>query len=124
MNKFEIPQEPTPADLVRLLSVCSNNIAKIAEKCAEYKTNVAYKQTVLKREQARALVRYSMAKNASIMKAQMEIDDAVVRAQDDYDTACATYQLMQAEFDAYNSNFVALRKIVEMRKTEIQNMGG
>lgn len=123
MEIFEIPQEPTPADLVRLLSVCSNNIAKIAEKCAEYKTNVAYKQTALKREQAKALVRYGMAKNASIMKAQMEVDNAVMLAQDEYDTACATYQLMQAELDAYNSHFIALRKIVEMRKTEIQNIG-
>lgn len=123
MADFSIPSDPTPADLVRLLSSCSNNIAKIADKCAEYKTNVAYKQTTLKREQAKALVRYSMAKNASIMKAQMEIDPDVVKAQDEYDTACATYQLMQAELDSYNSHFIALRKIVEMRKTEIQSMG-
>lgn len=123
MAEFQIPNDPTPAELVRLLSTCANNIAKITDKCAEYKANVAYKQTALKREQAKALVKYSMAKNASVMKAQMEIDPDVVKAQDEYDIACATYQLMQAELDSYNSHFIALRKIVEMRKTEIQSMG-
>ena len=82
---------------------------------------MALKSTKLKREQAKALVRYATAKNANLMKAQMETDESVVKAQDEYDVACATYTMAQAEMDSYNSHFIALRKIVEMRKTELQS---
>lgn len=117
---MKIPNDPMPGELVELLAECSNNIARLAELCADYQTALAYKQTALKREQAKAAIKYSAARNASLMKAQVELDEGVIKAQDEYDAASATYQLAKAEMESYESHFIALRKIVEMRKAEIQ----
>lgn len=120
MNKeFQIPQNPTPLELNRSLAMCSNNIARLSDLCAQYKADVAIKQTALKRAMARALVKHSGAKSATLAKALAETDGDVEAAQDAVDQANALYLVAQGEMDGWDSQFIALRKIVEVRKMEV-----
>jgi hypothetical protein len=118
-DKFELPQNPSPMQLNQSLSICSNNISRLSDLCAQYKADTAIKQTALKRAMARALVKYSGAKNSTLTKAMAEVDAGVIAAQDEVDTANALYLVAQAEMDGYDAQFIALRKIVEIRKMEI-----
>jgi hypothetical protein len=117
--KFELPQNPSPMELNQSLSICSNNIARLSDLCAQYKADTAIKQTALKRAMAKALVKYSGEKNSTLTKAMAEVDADVIAAQDEVDTANALYLVSQAEMDGYDAQFIALRKIVEIRKMEI-----
>lgn len=118
-KEFQIPQNPMPLELNRALATCSNNIARLSDICAQYKSDVAIKQTTLKRVMARALVKYSDAKNATLAKAMAEADGDVEAAQDAVDAANALYLVAQGEMDGWDSQFIALRKIVEVRKMEV-----
>ncbi len=118
-KEFQIPQNPTPLELNQALSICSNNIARLSDLCAQYKADLAIKQTTLKRAMARALVKYSGAKNATLAKALAEADEDVATAQDNVDQANALYIVAQGEMDGWDSQFIALRKIVEVRKMEV-----
>jgi hypothetical protein len=120
---FELPQNPTPLQLNQALATCSNNIARLSDLCAQYKADVAIKQTALKRAMARALVKHSGAKSATLAKALAETDGDVEAAQDAVDQANALYLVAQGEMDGYEAQFIAIRKIVNIRQLEMQTMG-
>jgi hypothetical protein len=46
----------------------------------------------------------------------------VVKAADDLDAADTICALAKAELDGYDAQFVALRKIAELRKTEMSRL--
>jgi hypothetical protein len=117
-KEFTIPQNITLSELNRCLIECSNNLASVGRKVAEYKADVGLKQTAYKRELARAKVRHSSAKTATMQIAQSEIDQQVINKQDDFDCATALYTIALGELDGWNAQFVALRKIVEIKKLE------
>lgn len=117
---FVLPDNPTPLQLNRSLSVCANQIARLSDLVAHYKADASYKQTAYKRAYARAMVKYQAAKNATLSKALAEIDEDVIRAADELDAANAIYTIAQGEMDGYEAQFIALRKIVEVRKMEVQ----
>ena len=119
MNEFRIPSDPTPQEMNASLIECANNISRLQQLVAEYKADVGIKQTVYKRALARALVMNQSGKNATIIKAMAEIDPNVQVALDELDQATALYTVGQGELDGYEAQFVALRKIVEIKKLEI-----
>ena len=49
-NKFQIPDNATFAQISQSLAICSNQMASVSEKCAEYKADTALKQTALNHE--------------------------------------------------------------------------
>ena len=118
-NNFVIPSDPTPQEMNNALIICANNISRIQQLVAEYKANVGIKQTAYKRALARALVNNQHHKNSTITKAMAELDPAVQNALDELDQATAVYTVGQGELEGYEAQFVALRKIVEIKKLEI-----
>ncbi len=123
-QKVVVPDNPTPAQLMHLLAVCSNEIATLADKVMSYRQDAALKQTALKRAMARAKVKYSGSGTVDIVRAKVELDPAVVLAQDEYDIADCVYQIAKGEFDGYDAQFTALRKQAEIRKTEMSRING
>lgn len=117
---FEIPVDPTPQEMNMCLIICANNIARVQELVSEYKANVAIKQTAYKRAMAKALVLHQGEKNATLTKAMAELEPFVLNALDELDQATALYTVGQGELEGYEAQFVALRKIVEIKKLEIQ----
>lgn len=120
--KLTVPDNPTPQQLQHLLAICSNQIATLSDQVATYKQDAAIKMTNYKRELARAIVRYSGSGTASFIKAKAETDSLVVSALDDVDIAEAVYGIAKAELDGYDAQFIALRKIAEIRKQEIKSL--
>lgn len=119
MNTFTIPQDPTPQQLNNALIACANNISRLQQLVAEYKANVSLKQTAYKRAMAKALVLHQGRKNQTLIKATAELEMFVQVALDELDQATAVYTVAQGELDGYEAQFVALRKIVEIKKLEI-----
>lgn len=117
---FVLPDNPTPLQLNQSLSVCANQIARLSDLVARYRADASYKQTAYKRAYSRAMVRYQGAKNATLSKALAEADEDVIRAADELDAANAIYTIAQGEMDGYEAQFIALRKIVEVRKMEVR----
>lgn len=118
-----IPEGATLPEINQCLITCANKISEVSTKVAEYKADAALKQTTYKRLLARAKVLNMGAGNATITAAKAETAEDVVRAQDRYDQASALYTVACGEFDALQTTFVALRKIVEIKKLE-QTGGG
>lgn len=120
MNEFRIPDNATFAQISQSLATCSNQMADVSQKVAEYKTNVALKQTVLKRQLAKSTVKFSGEKNTSLIKARAELDPQVIKAQDEVDSAVAIYTIALGELEAWEAQFVALRKMVSIREIELK----
>lgn len=124
MSKITVPDNPTPEQLQYLLSVCSNEMARLGDIVAGYKQDSATKAIRLKRSQARATVKYKGQGNVDYIKALVEIDEDVIAAVDSLDYAEGVYILAKAELDGYDAQFVALRKIAEIRKQEMRSLNG
>lgn len=121
MNKtFNIPVNPTPHEMNSCLITCANNIARVQQLVSEYKADVSIKQTAYKRAMARALFLHQGEKNATVIKAMAELESFVQEAQDELDQANAVYIVAQGELEGWEAQFVALRKIAEIKKMEIQ----
>ena len=120
MNEFRIPDNATFAQISQSLATCSNQMAGVSQKVAEYKTNVALKQTALKRQLAKSTVKFSGEKNTSLIKARAELDPQVIKAQDEVDSAVAIYTIALGELEAWEAQFVALRKMVSIREIELK----
>ena len=123
-KEFQIPQNPTFPQISEGLATCSNNMARVSDLCAQYKADLALKTTKLKRAKAKAMVRFSGQKNATVMKAMAEVEPEVVKCQDEVDSAMAIYTIAQGEIEAWEAQFVALRKMVAIREIELRgNIG-
>ena len=120
MTTFNIPQDPTPQQMNNSLITCANNISRLQQLVAEYKANVAIKQTAYKRAMARALVKHQDKKNATLIKAMAELDGFVQDALDELDQCNAVYTVALGELEGWEAQFVTLRKIAEIKKMEIQ----
>ncbi|MDU2064411.1 MAG: hypothetical protein E6713_06165 [Sporomusaceae bacterium] len=124
-SEFTIPLHPTPHQIEAMLATCSNQIATLADKLTQYKSDVAIKDTAYKRALARAIIASrGNGVPASIVTKTVEADEAVIEARDALDIANAIYELAKGEFDGWESHFVALRKIAEIRKTEMHTGTG
>lgn len=120
---MRIPEQPTPGQLIQLLAQSSNDIGQWAVKVEQARSDFTKAQKKHKRELAAAMFRYGEEKNATLTKARAELDNAVIDAEEIMDVAEAKYKLMQAELDGMETAFVALRKIAEIRKTEMRTFG-
>lgn len=119
-NEFMVPANPQPKDLEKMLALCSNHIATLSDKLAEYQSNVAVKTTAYKRAFAQAVVLSTdKGRSPTISKAAAEADLKVIATQDELDIASAVYTIAKGEFDGWNAHFVALRKMAEIRKSEM-----
>ena len=118
MNEFKIPENATLAQINESLITCANNLSAVGRQVAIYKADVAIKQTAYKRALARAKVLNSTAKTATMQNALAETDDTVIEKQDELDIANALYIVAQGELEGWDAQFVALRKIVEIKKLE------
>lgn len=118
-----IPEGATLPEINACLIACANKISEVSTKVAEYKADAALKQTTYKRLLARAKVLNMGAGNATITAAKAETDEDVVQAQDAYDQASALYTVAMGEYEALETTFVALRKLVELQKLEAQGTG-
>ena len=117
-KEFRIPQNATFEQISECLATCSNQMASVSEKVGEYKADVALKATTLKRALARATVLHKGEKNAALIKAMADLDTQVIKAQDEFDSATAVFIIGQGELDAWNYQFIALRKMVSIREIE------
>ena len=121
--QFIIPEHPTPAQIEKMLAICSNQIATLADLLTGYKSDVALKDTIYKRALARAIINNRLdGVPATIVAKVAEVDAAVIAARDDLDIADAIYTAAKGDFDGWDSHFVALRKIAEIRKVEFKTL--
>lgn len=120
---YIIPSSPTTYDLNVSLITLSNNMARLSNLISQYKADVAFKTTANKRALARAYVKNKDAKNATLSKAQAEIDDLVIKTSDDLDKASNAYILALGEQEGYEAQFTAVRKLVEIIKLEQMGAG-
>lgn len=121
--KIVIPRDATPQELCNLLADISNAMSQISDKAAEYKAHAAQKATACKRARAYAMAKCEKAASAEIRKARVEIDNAVVEVQDELDYLNILSTLAEGEAAGYEAQFVAVRKIVEIRKMELSGGG-
>ncbi len=121
-REYTLPVDLPPALLEQNLIIIANNMARMSDLVAEYKTNAAIATTAYKRAYARALVKFSGEKNATLTKALADVDADVVVKQDALDQANAVYAVAMGEYEGYEAQFVALRKIVEIRKMEVRTI--
>ena len=119
-KEFRIPQNATFKQISECLAECSNQMASVSEKVGTYKADVALKETAYKRAMARATVKHSGQKNATLTKAMAELDPQVIKAQDEYDGANAIYIIASGELSGWEAQFVALRKMVSIREIELK----
>ncbi|MEN6567180.1 MAG: hypothetical protein ABFC57_12870 [Veillonellales bacterium] len=118
--EFIIPPHPTPAQIEEMLAVCSNQIATLADILTGYKSDAAIKDTAYKRALARAITKGRLDRiPATIVAKVAEADDEVITARDNLDIADAIYTAAKGEFDGWDAHFVALRKMAEIRKSEM-----
>ena len=117
---FQIPEDPTPLQITKLLSVCSNQLARLAELVATYKSDVAIKTTLYKRAEAKAKVKYQGSGKVDIVRAMVELDGDVITSLDELNVALASYELAKGELEGYDAHFTALRKMAELRKVEMR----
>ena len=117
---FQIPEDPTPLQITKLLSVCSNQLARLAELVATYKSDVAIKTTLYKTAEAKAKVKYRGSGKVDIVRAMVELDSDVVTSLDELNVALASYELAKGELEGYDAHFTALRKMAELRKVEMR----
>ena len=120
-NTYSLSEHPSIEELGEALIFLGNNLAKIGNLMAKYKNDVAYAATQYKRACARALVKNQDAKNATLARSLAEIDDIVITTQDKLDRTNAVFTLCQAEFEGTNAQFVAIRKLVEIKKMEYKS---
>lgn len=123
-NTYVIPVNPTAAELQTALIDIANNMSKTADLLGQYKKAVADATTKYKRAYARALVNNQGTKNVALQKALAEIDDLVIATQDEVDKATTTYTLAMGEYEGMETQFVALRKVVEIQKLEYKGEYG
>lgn len=121
MSGFNIPVNPTLAQIGQLLATCSNNLANVGMKVAEYKADIAIKETAYKRALARAKVMYQDKKPSAMINAYAETESSVIEAQDELIQANSLFIIASGELDGWDAQFVALRKIVEIKKIERDN---
>lgn len=122
-SEFIIPEHPTPYQLEQMLAVCSNQIAKIADKLTGYRADMTTKDTAYKRAVARSMIiGRANGVPASIVKSMVEADETVSASKDALDAAEAMFIFAKGEFDGWESHFVALRKMAEIRKTEMRSV--
>ena len=121
MSEFNIPSNPTLAQIQQSLITCSNNLAKVGKQVSEYKADVALKETAYKRALARAKVMYQDKKPSAMINAYAETESSVIEAQDELVQANSLFIIASGELDGWDAQFVALRKIVEIKKIERDN---
>ena len=121
---YKLPEKPTTNDLQNALQFLANNMSKLADQLSTYKTDVAYANAKYKRAYARALVKNQNAKNATMVKALAEIDELVVVPPDELNAKNAIYTIAEGEYEGMETQFVAIRKIVEIQKLEYKGEYG
>jgi len=121
---YKLPEKPTTNDLQNALQFLANNMSKLADQLSTYKTDVAYANAKYKRAYARALVKNQNAKNATMVKALAEIDELVEETQDELNAKNAIYTIAEGEYEGMETQFVAIRKIVEIQKLEYKGEYG
>jgi hypothetical protein len=118
--QFIIPAHPGPHQIEEMLAMCSNQIATLADILTGYKSDVAMKDTAYKRALAKAIIKGRIDKvPATIVAKVAEADEDVIAARDALDIADAVYTAAKGEFDGWDAHFVALRKMAEIRKSEM-----
>jgi len=116
-SQFIIPEHPVPHQIEQMLAVCSNQIATLSDILTGYKSDVAIKDTIYKRALARAIIKGRIDRvPATIVVKVAEVDADVMTARDNLDIADAIYTAAKGDFDGWDSHFVALRKMAEIRK--------
>lgn len=123
-EKIIIPRDATPAELCNLLADIANAMSQIADTVAAYVADAKRKEGLYKRAYAIAIINNKNAGSAEIRKAYAEIDELVCSTKRDMEQADTLVTLAEAEQSGYESQFIAVRKIVEIRKMELQGGGG
>ncbi|MBU2700605.1 hypothetical protein Ga0466249_001697 [Sporomusaceae bacterium BoRhaA] len=119
-SQFIIPAHPGPHQIEEMLAVCSNQIATLADILTGYKSDVAIKDTAYKRALAKAIIKGCIDRVPATIVAKVAEDDPdVIAARDALDISNAIYIAANGEYEGWNSHFVALRKMAEIRKFEM-----
>jgi hypothetical protein len=124
MENFEIVKDPLPSEISKELTVLANNIMKLNKLVARYKMEASLAKTATLRAEAKALITYKDEKNVSITKAMVASDSTVIGLQDKQNEAEAKLILATGELAANEAQFTAVRKQAELKKLELQSLGG
>lgn len=124
MNNIQLAEDMTPPQIENALAVFSNELATLAVTVAGYENIKADAELKFRRAYAVAIINNQRGKNVMLIKALAERDSLVIAAGDELAKATATLTLGKATFDGLESKYVALRKIANLKQTELTSMGG
>ena len=120
-HEFTMPEVGcTPRELHEAIAVCSMQLARVTTLVAEYKNKLAAAEAKYKKEFAMALILNRGAGNQTIVKALAETTEPVVVANNVVIEIEAIYTLLRAEYEAWETYFVALRKLAALLQSEVQ----
>ena len=119
---FTIPDSPSPYELQKLLTRCSNAIATLSDEIARAKQVQTRKTHDYKIACAKSRIANQNKGTVKIVEALVELDESVLIAAQEMQEAAAYTELLQAKLDGYDAHFKALRKVAEVRKTEMNTI--
>lgn len=124
MDNRQLAEDMTPAEIENALAVFSNELATYSLTVAKYENDLADAEMKYKREYARAVILNQRAKNSMLTKAMAEIDAGVVTSGNELAKVKAVLILGRATLEGLTNKYVALRKIANLKQTELTTMGG
>lgn len=123
-KEYQISEDPTPAILDEELTFLANTMARLENLVASYRKEQAIRETTLKRTKAIAFIKHKGDSPAEYRSAQIELDPDYSTARDKYQEISNVLTIAQGRLAGYNAQFVAVRKQAELKKMEMQQIGG
>ena len=123
-KEFQIIEDPSPVELDKELVYLANTMARLENVVAGYRKEKAIREATLKRTKAIAVIKHKGDSPAEYRAAQIELDPDYNTAKDRFQEISNVLTIAEGRLTGFNSQFVAVRKQAELKKMEMQQLGG
>lgn len=118
------------AELRQDLLLARRNMCECVKKIDPLRKAMILSKTAYQRELARAkvmareLATTAADRQATMINAVAELDEAVIRVKDDYDIKLAMYEQAECELKNVEDEIKAVKKAMSTIETEMRSFGG
>lgn len=123
-REFQIIEDPTPVEIDKELVFLANTLARLENVIAGYRKELAIREATMKRTKSIAVIKHKQDSPAEYRAAQIELDPDYNTAKDRWQEISNILAIAQGRLAGYNAQFVAVRKQAELKKMEMQQIGG
>lgn len=120
-NIAEITADLQPAQLDGLCCQLSNEISRLCKLVAGYEIAFKSSEKALKRSIGEATIKRMGQATPSVLKLIVETDVEVIAASDKLEADEAILILGKAELDGRTSQYQAVKKLIDLKCSEIRN---